>query len=193
MKNLFTKYISVVFLVFSVMAVAACSGNTNKENASDTSKMDETEATTNTQSANTQQITAQSETANKTVDGKLNINTASGEAFRTIPNVGDKMVHEFEEYRPYVSIQQFRKEIGKYVDEDQVAEYENYIYVPIDPNNSDIETIMQIPGLDEDEANELISMRPFDNNPNPSFIGAMQPMVSGEELEIAKGYLKTEG
>lgn len=190
MKNLFTKYTSVVLLVFSVMAVAACGGNTEKENASDISQMDETEATTNEQSANNQQITSQSETANKTVDGKLNINTASGEAFRTIPNVGDKMVHEFEEYRPYVSIQQFRKEIGKYVDEEQVAEYENYIYVPIDRNNSDAETIMQIPGLDEDEANELISKRPFRNN--PSIIGAIQPMVSGEELETAKGYLKAE-
>ena len=78
------------------------------------------------------------------------------------------------------------------MDEDQVAAYEKHIYVPIDPNNSDLETILQIPGLDEDEANELISMRPFDNNPNPSFIGAMQPMLSGEELETAKGYLKAD-
>lgn len=189
MKNLLVKHISVMVLVFSVMALAACSGNTEKD--ADTSKVDKTETAMTAQSSNTTSA-ATSETANKTVDGKLNINTATGEAFRTIPNVGDKMVHEFEEYRPYVSIQQFRKEIGKYVDEDQVAEYEKHIYVPIDPNNSDAETIMQIPGLDEDEANELIDMRPFDNNPNPSFIGAMQPMVSGEELEIAKGYLKTE-
>jgi hypothetical protein len=39
------------------------------------------------------------------------------------------MVHEFEEYRPYTSIEQFRAEIGKYVDEKEVARLERYIYV----------------------------------------------------------------
>ncbi len=52
------------------------------------------------------------------------------ELLATIPNFGDRMVREFGEYRPYVSIQQFRKEIGKYVDAAQVAEYEKYVYVP---------------------------------------------------------------
>lgn len=37
------------------------------------------------------------------------------------------MVRKFEEYRPYVSIQQFRREIGKYVDEAMVAAYEQYV------------------------------------------------------------------
>ena len=46
---------------------------------------------------------------------KLNLNTATREQFLTIPGVGDRMVREFEEYRPYASIQQFRREIGKYV------------------------------------------------------------------------------
>src|SRR4030095_7563202 len=54
---------------------------------------------------------------------KLNLNTASqADLLRTIPNFGNRMVHEFEEYRPYKSIFQFRKEIGKYVDQAQVAE-----------------------------------------------------------------------
>ena len=49
---------------------------------------------------------------------KLNINTASQADFLgTIPGSGNRMVHEFEEYRPYKSILQFRKEIGKYVDQ----------------------------------------------------------------------------
>ena len=62
--------------------------------------------------------------------------------------MGNRMVHEFEEYRPYKSIQQFRKEIGKYVDQNQVAEYEKYIFVPINENDSDAPTLQQIPGLD---------------------------------------------
>ena len=38
-----------------------------------------------------------------------------------------KMVHEFEEYRPYRSMDQFRREIGKYVDADEVARLESYV------------------------------------------------------------------
>src|SRR6185503_12228782 len=56
---------------------------------------------------------------------KLNLNTATGAEFTAaIPNLGNRMVHEFEEYRPYKSIQQFRKEITKYVSPTVVAEYE---------------------------------------------------------------------
>ena len=43
----------------------------------------------------------------------------------TIPDFGNRMVREFFEYQPYVSIQQFRREIGKYVDDEQVASYES--------------------------------------------------------------------
>ena len=44
-----------------------------------------------------------------------------------VPGVGDRMAHEFEEYRPYQNIEQFRREIGKYVDEDEVARLERYV------------------------------------------------------------------
>lgn len=176
-------------LVLCMALITACGGNSDKETAEGTSNMNETE--TATESPATNQMTAETaDDADKTVNGKLNINTATGEAFRTIPNVGDKMVHEFEEYRPYVSIQQFRKEIGKYVDEDQVAEYENYIYVPIDRNNSDAVTVMQIPGLDEEEANELVEGRPYETN--QEFIETVRLMVNDEELAIAEAYLVTE-
>jgi hypothetical protein len=37
------------------------------------------------------------------------------------------MAHEFEEYRPYANIEQFRREIGKYVDEKEVARLEQYV------------------------------------------------------------------
>lgn len=105
----------------------------------------------------------------------------------TIPNMGERMVHEFEEYRPYVSVQQFRREIGKYVDEGQVAEYEQYVYVPIDPNESDQETLMQVPGLDESEAASLVTARPFESN--EAFLEALAEYVSQSELETAEGYL----
>ena len=37
------------------------------------------------------------------------------------------MLREFKEYRPYKSIEQFRKEIGKYVNTKEVARLERYV------------------------------------------------------------------
>jgi hypothetical protein len=39
------------------------------------------------------------------------------------------MAHEFEEYRPYTSVEQFRREIGKYVDAKEVARLERYLVI----------------------------------------------------------------
>ena len=57
----------------------------------------------------------------------LGLNDASTEEILLIPGVGDRMAHEFEEYRPYVDMDQFRREIGKYVDEEEVARLERYV------------------------------------------------------------------
>lgn len=121
------------------------------------------------------------------VNIKIDINKGTEEQFRTIPDVGDKMVHEFEEYRPYASIQQFRKEIGKYVDSAQVATYEEHIYVPVKANASDAATMMQIPGLDAEEADALISGRPYATQED--FINALSEYVDEAQMATAKVYL----
>lgn len=121
---------------------------------------------------------------------KLNLNLATGEDFKSIPGMTDRMVHEFEEYRPYASIQQFRREIGKYVADDVVAEYEKYVFVPVDPNNCDAETLMQIPGVDESVAEELIAQRPFVSR--DAFLEALTPMVNDSQLESAGAFLVQE-
>ncbi|MGH7443266.1 MAG: hypothetical protein ACREKM_00245 [Longimicrobiales bacterium] len=59
----------------------------------------------------------------------IDLNTASGEEIQLIPGVGDRMQHEFEEYRPYTAIEQFRREIGKYVDDAEVARLEQYVTI----------------------------------------------------------------
>ena len=57
---------------------------------------------------------------------RINLNDMTREQLlETIPDFGNRMVREFFEYQPYVSIQQFRREIGKYVDDEQVASYES--------------------------------------------------------------------
>jgi DNA uptake protein ComE-like DNA-binding protein len=57
------------------------------------------------------------------------LNSATAEEIELIPGVGARMRHEFEEYRPYASIEQFRREIGKYVDSTEVARLERYVEV----------------------------------------------------------------
>jgi DNA uptake protein ComE-like DNA-binding protein len=59
----------------------------------------------------------------------LDLNSASEEEILLIPGVGDRMAHEFEEYRPYDSIERFRREIGKYVDSTEVARLEKYVTI----------------------------------------------------------------
>jgi DNA uptake protein ComE-like DNA-binding protein len=59
----------------------------------------------------------------------IDLNTASAEEILLIPGVGPRMRHEFEEYRPYRSMEQFRREIGKYVDEREVARLERYVTI----------------------------------------------------------------
>ena len=59
----------------------------------------------------------------------IDLNTASKEEILLIPGVGPRMQHEFEEYRPYNSIDRFRREIGKYVDSAEVARLERYVTI----------------------------------------------------------------
>ncbi|AKM08739.1 hypothetical protein [Pelagerythrobacter marensis] len=57
----------------------------------------------------------------------IDLNSASEEAIALIPGMTDRMIHEFEEYRPYEDMAEFDREIGKYVDEDEVARFRNYV------------------------------------------------------------------
>lgn len=57
-------------------------------------------------------------------------NTASDEEILLIPGVGDRMLHEFEEYRPWQNVEHFRREIGKYVDATELARLERYVRLP---------------------------------------------------------------
>jgi DNA uptake protein ComE-like DNA-binding protein len=122
------------------------------------------------------------------VNTKLNLNEATGDDYlAAIPGFGNRMVREFLEYRPYISIQQFRREIGKYVDEAQVAEYEQYVYVPVNVDESDAETLQQIPGLDETIAAELMAARPYGSN--EAFLTKLAEYVSAAQLAGAESYL----
>lgn len=125
----------------------------------------------------------------KVIATKLNLNTASDDAFLTVPGVGNRMLREFKEYRPYTTILQFRREIGKYVDEAQVAAYEQYVFVPVDVNAADAATLMQLPGVDETIADALIAARPFADH--DAFLTTLSTHVSADQLAAASAYLVT--
>ena len=59
----------------------------------------------------------------------IDLNTAKGEEILLIPGVGARMRREFEEYRPYPDMAKFRREIGKYVDGQEVARLERYVVI----------------------------------------------------------------
>lgn len=93
----------------------------------------------------------------------FNLNITAEADFKMIPGVGDKMAHEFEEYRPYKSIKQFRKEIGKYVDEAEVTRYESYVFVPVELNTASEEDMKALPGVGDKIAHEFDEYRPYSN------------------------------
>ncbi len=91
----------------------------------------------------------------------INLNTASEEEILLVPGVGSRMAHEFEEYRPYRALAQFRREIGKYVDDAEVAAYEQFVFVPIDLNSASDEAILSIPGVGSRMLREFKEYRPY--------------------------------
>jgi DNA uptake protein ComE-like DNA-binding protein len=189
------KQIVMAGALATAVVVAACggSGTSSSESgaaANTTSGMTAAQQEpAATGAAQTQATAATSAPAEAQVATKLNLNTATRDQFLTVPNVGDRMVREFMEYRPYRSIQQFRREIGKYVSQDQVAAYEQYVYVPVDPNQADAETLRQLPGVDAAVASQLAAARPYASV--EAFLAALGQRVSAGQAAAARSYLAT--
>jgi DNA uptake protein ComE-like DNA-binding protein len=184
----FALFTSVISLSLLAASCAAGGGNTNTTNAGATNSA-AVNADANAANANAPAANANAPGAQATgAAAKLNLNTATREEFMAkVPDLGDRMAHEFEEYRPYRSIQQFRREMAKYVASAKIAEYERYVFVPIDENAADAATLQQIPGLDEREAGELAAGRPYASR--EAFMSKLAGMVSPEELAVGRNYL----
>jgi len=93
----------------------------------------------------------------------INLNNATEAEIMLIPGMGKRMLREFLEYRPYRTIAQFRKEIGKYVDDKEVARLEQYVFVPINLNRASDEDILSIPGIGKRMLREFKEYRPYTN------------------------------
>ena len=92
---------------------------------------------------------------------QINLNSASEEEIMLIPGMSGRMTHEFEEYRPYTSLDQFRREIGKYVDADEVARLEQYVFIPMNLNDASEEAFATIPGMSRKMLHEFEEYRPY--------------------------------
>ena len=91
----------------------------------------------------------------------IDLNDVTNEEILLIPGVGNRMLHEFEEYRPYIALLQFHREIGKYVDDEELARLAQYVYVRIDLNSASQEEILSIPGVGPRMQHEFEEYRPY--------------------------------
>ena len=92
---------------------------------------------------------------------QVDLNRASDAEIMIIPGMSKRMAHEFEEYRPYTSLEQFRREIGKYVDADEVARLERHVFIPLNLNTASRADLMTIPGMSRRMAHEFEEYRPY--------------------------------
>ena len=111
--------------LFALVAVVGCSPSAEK--AADTTAVADTAMTVPAPASTAP--SASGTAASGAVIVPININTATDAEILRIPGVGPRMLREFKEYRPYTSIEQFRREIGKYVDKAEVARLEQYIVI----------------------------------------------------------------
>jgi len=94
----------------------------------------------------------------------VNLNVAPREEILLIPRAGARMAREFDEYKPYTGgYAQFRREIGKYVNEQEVAHLEQYTFIPIDLNTAADSAILSIPGAGPRTLREFKEYRPYKN------------------------------
>ncbi|MEP7343930.1 MAG: hypothetical protein ABI877_01625 [Gemmatimonadaceae bacterium] len=91
----------------------------------------------------------------------VNLNSATKEEILLIPGTGNRMLHEFEEYRPYKALAVFHREIAKYVKPDELARLEQYVFVPVNLNTASDEDILSIPGVGQKMLHEFKEYRPY--------------------------------
>jgi hypothetical protein len=91
----------------------------------------------------------------------VNLNTATAPEVLLIPRIARRMSHEFEEYRPWISMAQFDKEIGKYVDATEVHRLKRYVFIPLDLNTATDDAFKTIPNLPANMLREFKEYRPW--------------------------------
>lgn len=118
---------------------------------------------------------------------QINLNSASREEIMLVPGMSARMVREFQEYRPYTSLEQFRREMGKYVDADEVARLEQYVFVPMNLNTATSEAFSTIPGMSNRMVREFNEYRPYTSL--EQFRREMGKYVDDDEVARLESYV----
>lgn len=118
----------------------------------------------------------------------IDLNSATREEILMVPGIGARMLREFQEYRPYRALAQFRREMGKYVDAAEVARMEQYVFVPIDLNTASDEDILSIPGIGARMLREFKEYRPY--KAMAQFEREMGKYVDAKEVARMKRYVE---
>jgi len=121
---------------------------------------------------------------------QIDLNHASREEIMLIPGMTSRMAHEFEEYRPYTSLEQFRREIGKYVDAAEVARLEQFVFVPLKLNAASSEAFMTIPGMTSRMVHEFEEYRPYTSM--EQFRREIGKYVDAKEVARLESYVTLE-
>src|ERR1043165_7697423 len=134
-----------VLICGSVLAIVACTAKS--DNAQDTAMVVTGDTSMSASTTTTTAPTTSTTTSGGAVPGtsasttttgtgaqaqpnhSIDLNTATDAEILSIPGVGQRMLHEFKEYRPHTSMAQFRREMGKYVDKAEVARLEQYVTI----------------------------------------------------------------
>ena len=111
----------------------------------------------------------------------INLNTATPAEILLVPGAGKRMVHEFDEYRPWKTYGQFDKEIGKYVGAEQTAQLAQYTFIPIKLNTATDADILSIPGAGQRMVREFKEYRPWKTK--EQFIKEIGKYVGAKEAE----------
>lgn len=111
----------------------------------------------------------------------INLNTATPDEILLVPGAGKRMVHEFDEYRPWKSYAQFAKEIGKYVGVDGAARLAQYTFIPIRLNTASDEDFLTIPGVGKRMVGEFKEYRPWKTR--EQFVKEIGKYVNEKEVQ----------
>jgi DNA uptake protein ComE-like DNA-binding protein len=117
----------------------------------------------------------------------INLNSAPREEILLIPGMGNRMLREFLEYRPYAALAVFHREIDKYVDDAELARLEQYVFVPLDLNKASDADLLTIPGLGNRMLREFKEYRPYDGIER--FRREIGKYVSKEEVARLERYV----
>lgn len=91
----------------------------------------------------------------------VNLNTGTREEILLIPGAGNRMVREFDEYRPWRSWAQFDREISKYVGQEATDRLKQHVFIPLNVNSASDQDLMTIPGMNAALLARLKQGRPW--------------------------------